>query len=263
MGTKSISTQQANQVLDATHFLKVSSYPVKIFNIEGETTSTNGISYYIQVHGSAPTTTVTVPLYSTLCVTSQAASGVNGWSFTYGKVGIDTSRMNNPYGTTTTTDGANNLPVYLAISSTDNVYTSVAAATHCRIDAEDSVVTPVNMTVVGDTTTAVASLTVWADPSAAHKLMKFTVTNNSIIPGQTLYLMLFAYNNAATGAVSEYVWPVAQTATLTREFGVGIAPIQGTTADYVIHTGCYLVGSSQPNSLHATTGVWTMEAWYI
>ncbi len=256
MSVKSISTQQAGQVLDATHFLQLGTGPVTIFDIEGEVAAA-GANYFIQLLGVSQANAVsgtTVPLYSRLAILS---GGSTGFSFVYRPIGLDTANMSFPEAATT--GGSNTLPVYIAISSTDNVYTAVAVNTHVTVDLEDNNVEIPNQTITGDTTTARDNLTVYADPNAAKELVQFQVTNNL---GADAYLMLFAYS-PANGDLPIQQWKVTNGATITERFGAGW-PIQQSTAAYVLKTGCYLVGSSTTQTLTKTTGTnWTMKAWNL
>ena len=259
MATQSVSTIQAKQVLDSTHFLQVWQGPVKIFNIEGNVNSTNGTNYYIQLLGVAQSAVVsgtTIPLYSRCCVQSNQNSGINGFSFTYGPTGIDTARMN-AAGGSTTTNGENTLPVYIAISSTDTVYTAVAASTDVTVDFEQQYQAATNPTNV--TTSNAASLTVFADP-ASNRIISAVATNNT---GATGYLMLFANSAFATGQLPLQQWKVLNSATLNLFFGSeGWAPIQGD-ATPTYHTGCYLVGSSTTQNLTTVANGWNISAKYV
>jgi hypothetical protein len=178
--TKSVSTQQAGQALDNTHYLQVSATPCTIFDIEGECSSTSGTAYFIQILGTgSPVSGTTIPLYSELCVAASATTQKNGFSFTYRPIGIDTSTLTNPAGGTLATTGANSLPVYMAISSTDNVYTAVAASTQVQVRYEETYLEQINQTITGDLVTGRDSLTVWATPNALKRLTQFVVTNNN------------------------------------------------------------------------------------
>lgn len=259
MPTKSTSTIQSGQVLDATHYLQISTVPAVIFDIEGEVSSTTGTSYFIQLHGASPTAGMK-PLYSRLAVPSSYGTGINGFSFVYRPEGLDTSTMSNPYGGTTATDGANTLPVWIAISSTDATYTAVAASTNVTVDFEETLLELNNQTVVGDTTTGVNNLTVFTT-SSSKRLTQFTATNNT---GATAYLMLFANSSPSTGAVPIDQWALTNGQTLTQNFGRGLAPMWQSSTDYTNYTGCYLFGSSTTGTLTASTGSgWKIKAWNI
>ena len=257
MSVKSISTQQAGQVLDATHFLQLSTGPVLIYGIEGESTSA-GAALYIQLHSVSPVSTTTVPLYSRLCVQAAATAGQNGFSFTYpGSSALDTSAMPFPEGATT--GGSNTTGVWVAISSTDNVYTSVAASTQVQVMVEETYLELPNLVITGDSTTAVDSLAVYTDPNDAKLLVQFQAKNNL---GADAYIMLFAAA-AVNGATPIQQWKVANGATVTQRFGSGQSVYSQDTA-FALHTGCYLYGSSTTQTLTKTVGTnWNLKAWNL
>jgi hypothetical protein len=250
MSTRTVSTQQAAQQLDATHFLQVATGPVTLYGFEGYVNGNAGTQYYLQIHGVAPTTGSTVPLYSVQVI------GGNGFSFLYNN-GLNTKQMSFP--DQATTGGTNTLPVFFAISSTDTVYTSVAASTDLLVTLDEPRTIPANETITGDTTTGRDSLPVYTSPNTAKRLMKFQVTNNT---GATAYLMLFAYSNPALGDVPQAQWTIANGATLTQDLGTGLMVMQAPA--FVLKTGCYLFGSSTTQTLTATVATnWKMKAWNI
>jgi hypothetical protein len=218
--------------------------------------------------------------------------------------------------------------VYVAISSTDNVYTSVAASTQVTVDFEDGYLEIPTQTITGDTTTGVNSLTVFTDPNPTNKLIQFyaknnaaTVTSGSLTVGfyyqittfvagddftnvgaaqnqsgtfffatgttpttwsnssvlsPVFFIQLFPYATPSTsstpgaGAVPIAQWGVAAQTSITVRFGSGY-PIYGqgkptltTTADYTLHTGCYLYGSRFSQTYFTTAGtLWNIKAWNI
>lgn len=256
MATKQISTQTAGQVLDATHFLQLASYPVVIFDIEGEVNSTTGTSYYIQLHTSAPGANQ-VPLYSRLVVPAAASSGLNGFSFIYRPNGINTSTMAFPE--TATVGGSNTSPVFVAISSTDNVYTSIAANTQVSVTLEDTYLELANQTIVGDLSIPVNNLIVFSDPNAARRLIQLRVKN---IVSSPIIVMLFGYSPVLNGALPLQQWAVAANSTLTLMFNSGLG-IQQMDAQNGLHTGCNIVISS--TTQYATIGINTaaIQAWIL
>lgn len=262
MANKSVSTIQAKAPLTGATLLLVASVPIKVLGIEGVVTSTTGTNYYIQLLGTAsPVSGTTIPLYSRLVVPSTSSSGQNGFSFEYPFEGLDTQAMNFPAGGTTTTDGFNTLPVYAAISTTDTVWTSVAASTDVTVTFEEWQYELPNQTITGDTVTGVDLLPVYTSPNTAKRLTKFQVTNNN---GATCYLMLFAYSNPAAGATPIAQWTLANGVTLTETFGGGLAPLQYPVVGGTQDTGCFLFGSSTTQTLTATSATsWTMKAWNI
>ena len=268
MANKSISTIQTKQVLDSTHYLLVSGSPTTVYAIEGEVNSTTGTAYYIQLIGvAAPSSGVTIPLYSRLCVAAAQASGINGFSFTYNPP-LDTSVMNAPGGSTAT-NSANTLPVYAAISSTDNVYTAVAASTQVTVVIEDPILEQIvpNQTVTGDTVTGVDSLQVWADnatTSPAKRLVRVQVSNSDATAIAPVYLMLFGYSGPAAGATPLQQWQISTTALTSFFFGDGVEIQQGNPTTLAPTYGCFLYGSSTTQTLTATAAThWTMKAWNV
>jgi hypothetical protein len=252
MPNKSISTIQAGAPLTGATLLLVATGPVAVYSVEGYCGGSSGGQMYIQLLGTAsPVSGTTIPLYSRQVNTAE------GFSFVYDQNPLATANMNN--GGSAATFGSNNLPVYAAISSTDGVWTSTATSTDCIIVIELPKIDPLNETVVGPSAT-VDTLTVFSDPNAALRITRFSVTNNS---GATAYIMLFGLASPAAGASPVQQWTVANGSTLTESFGnEGYMPQQGDV-NYVIHTGCYLYGSSTTQTLTATTGgQWTMTAWY-
>lgn len=252
MPNKSISTIQLGVPLTGATLLAVSTGPVSIVAVEGFCGGAAGGQMYIQLLGTAtPVSGTTIPLWS------RQVNTALGFSFVYDFEPLDTANMNQ--GGSVTTVGSNNLPVYAAISSTDGVWTSTATSTDCTVVIGQPKIDPLNETVVGPTIT-IDNLTVFSDPNAALRITRFSVKNNS---GATAYIMLFGLANPAAGTTPIQQWSVANGATLTESFGnEGYFPQQGD-ANYVIHTGAYLYGSSTTQTLTVTTGgQWTMQAWY-
>lgn len=263
MPIKSVSTQQAGQVLDVNHYLLVSSTPVLIFDIEGEVTSTTGTNYYIQLLGTAtPNSGVTVPLFSRLAVTSIATSGQNGFSFVYRPQGLDTSTMNYPE--TAIVGGSNSSPVYLAISSTDNVYTAVAASTQVAVNFEDTYQEFPNLVITGDLSTGCDALQVYDDGNPDKRLLQFQALLT--VGANPSYLMLFGYKNPTNGALPLQQWKVTPGVAnmITKRFNAGLFTMQGNPSTYVKNTGCFLYGSTTTQYLTASVAsAWNMKAWYI
>jgi hypothetical protein len=199
-----------------------------------------------------------------LCVQSSSVSGVNGFSFIYRPQGKDTSTFCNPFGGTVSTTGSNTLPVYIAISSTDTVWTSVAANTDVTVTYEETYLELPNQTIVGDLTTGVDSLAVWTANGPTHRLIQAVVSNSVASTVAPVYLMLFAYANPAVGALPLQQWQVTATSLQTLRFGDGVLFEQGNPTTYVANYKCYLYGSSTTQFFTATIGSnWTMQAFFI
>ncbi len=257
MPIRSISTQQAGQQLDATHFLNVAAFPIKIQQIEGYCGGASGTQYYLQLHTGVPVSTTTVPIWS------MQVQAVNGFSFEYPLLdGLNTALMS--LDATTLQPSPNRGGVYVAISSTDTVYTSVAAATDCRVDFEEYELELPNKTFVGDTSTSVGSLQVWTEAAGlstgGKHLLKVEAQNNN---ATTQYLMLFAKDAApSTGDSPIQTWTFATTIANTLNFGAAFVPRQ------VLSTGANVLGctfrvSSTSPTFTAVANGWTIRATYV
>lgn len=256
MKTKTYSTQQSKSPLTGQTGLIISSGPCNIIDIEGFCNGTAGTVYFLQLLGVLPVGAVsgtTIPLWS------RAVTGGQGFSFTYRPDGISTDTLANPPGGTLATTGANTLPIAAMISSTDTVWTSVAASTDVSVEVEETNNEYTNQTIVGDTTTGRDSLTVFADPSTPNFLTQVVVTNNSASP---TWLMIFAAAAPANGS-----YPVKSIEVLTGQtliLNFGQTAVLSQDANGTNHNGCYLVGSSTGTTLTATVSSnWTMQAFYI
>jgi hypothetical protein len=277
MPVKSISTIQAKQVLDGTHYLQIyngSGGPPLIFDIEGEVSSTTGNAYYIQLlNTNAPSSGVTIPIYSRLAVSANEPTQNNGFSFIYRPRGLDTSIMTQPPGGTVTTDGSITSNIYIAISSTDNVYTSVAASTQVTVDIEDTYLEIPTQTITGDLVTPRDALTVWADPGASHKIIQLQYQSGQATTNTPNYIQIFASSPVVNQIPLQEITVTDQNVDTIR-FGSGFS-VQGQGAPtlvaglvtipiYTLHTGCYIAGSTTPGYLTATTGgEWFFKAWNI
>lgn len=265
MPNKSISTMQAATPLTGATLLLVSLHPVKILSIEGTTNSTTTNSYYIQLLGTAaPVSGTTVPLYSRLCVQSSTASGVNGFSFVYEPDGLDTALMQYPVNTANANLEQNTLPVYAAISSTDGVWTSVAASTDVTVTIEQSYVPPINASVAIGAFNVLPYLPVWADPNAANRLLSFSWTNDKEI---TVYIQLFAFSpegaSAFVGFINIGQWTVANGATINQDFGNNGIIVEQQDPRYINHYGCFLGLSSTPQIYTPIASLNNMTAYYL
>lgn len=254
---KTVSTIKAGQVLDATHFLQVAVNPVKVFRIEGNVNSTSGTSYYIQLHGGAPGAGA-VPLFSVLAVPSSYASGVNGFSFIYTE-GLDTARMTYP--ASTIAGGDNISPVYVAISSTDTIYTSVAANTDVSVTFESFFVDLPSQTIVSSAGSA--TLTAWNDVvgNSNNRLLSFIVDNTNN-PG-TEFLLLFAITGPSATTVPLASWTVPASLSFTQTFGSGLlCTSESPVASQ--HYGCYLTMSATKQFYTAPSDTFaSIKAAYI
>lgn len=261
MITKTISTIKAGQPLDATHFLQVAGNPVNINRIEGTVNSTTGTNYYIQLLSVPLTGAVsgtTVPLFSVLAVPSGYPTAINGFSFIY-TAGLDTSRMSYPV--SATVGGDNTKPVYIAISSTDTVWTAVAGSTDVAVSFEAFFVDLPNQVIVSSA--ASSNLTVWNDVSTttANRLVSFIVDNTN--NGTSEFLQLFAQTGPGPTTLPLASWTVPSGVIFTQTFGSGLlctseAPFGSQ------HFGCFLTMSSTKQFYTAPTDSFaSMKAAYV
>ena len=269
MPTKTYSTQQNGAPITGSTLMKVSTGPCIVFDIEGEVDSTTGTAYYIQLLGTAaPASGPTVPLYSRLCVLSGSATGKNGFSFVYRPIGLDTAAM--LYPEVGNTAGNNVKSVYVAISSTDNVWTSVAANTQVSVTVEETYIEDVNTVIVGDLTTGVEGLVVYPNgsASAASRLLQFIASNSEATINAPRYLMLFA-QPPVNGLFPVEQWQFNNSAQKTFKFSNHVYAMQKGTptlnapaTDFTQWTGLYLYGSTTSGYYTATTGTkWNVQAW--
>jgi hypothetical protein len=248
MPTKTISTIMNAQQLDATHFLQLSTLPCKVFNLEGYVNGTAGTQYYLQLLGVSQASAVsgtTVPLYS------RQVLGGNGFSFTYVN-GIDTARMQNPdpVKKQLSNNGNNVLPVYAAISSTDTVYTAVAAATDLAVDIEQSVAEGSNYIKASNILTT--TLGVWADDVANTKYRLMNFTFDATGSNAACFVQLSTFSPSA-GTIPLISLPVPAGGIITKHFGSGLALVQ-SAANYVPHYGCIISTSSTP-TVYTASGI--------
>jgi len=253
MSTRTISTlnaatqargKAASLIIDASH-------PVKIIRIEGYITGTANTQIFLQLHSVVPTNGVTAPLR-----TLQALE-LDGFTFDYGKPGLDTQELASPLSVLST-------GTYLYLSSTQSVFTAPVdgAVMDCQVEIEEYAIPVPGVSTAGDTTSNVASQLVWASAGgAAHRLVDIQAKNNS---GATQYLMLFSTPPTA-GDYPLMQWQVADGVTLKANFGSD-TQVQGqeTTTTYANTYGCYLYVSSTKQVFTAPVGTpWNIMAHYL
>lgn len=252
MSIKSVSTQINTQQIDATHFLQVASFPANVMTIEGKCGGTVNTVYYLQLHIGTPVSATTLPIWS------MPVTGGLGFSFVYSPVGISTAAMGQQ--SPTVAQGLVTGVLNVAISSTNTVYTSVAAASDVRVDFEETEIELNNVIVVGDLTTNVGSLAVWSTGSTQYEILKIVAKNNN---GATQYLQLFSTTAApAAGTKPIQVWTAIAGQTLTLNFGRGQF-VNSQTAAMVATTGCFLQISSTLPTLTAVANGWTLQAFVL
>lgn len=237
--TQSVSTATLGHVLDGTHFLQVSTQPCKIFNLTGVCGGSSGTVYYLQILGvAAPSTGVTVPLFSV------PINGALPFAFDYNNKGLDTSSMNLLGGPIIA--GSNTLPVYVAVSSTFEVWTSVAGNVDVDVTFEESVVSTPNQTLVA-LTGPQPTLAVFTNPNPARRLISLQAVNAT---GAAAFLYLFAEVPTTAGATPIAVWPIANSIMINKSFGTGLACLRQNSTTFAQATGCYLVGDPNPNTVN-------------
>lgn len=185
MSTRSISTLQTGQLLDATHGLVLaykSSNGVKIINLDGYVSGA-AAQYWLQFHNIT-----TFPTDSTKLVKSVQVVGSNGFTFAYGSPGLDASGLTLP-----PNDGS----LILVVSSTEHTFTAVAGNVSVDVAIEEYELAGVSQTFVGNLTTNVDGRV-----GAQNKIYRIEGKNNS---AGTRYFMLFDQSGASNGDI-----PLAQ-----------------------------------------------------
>lgn len=132
--------------------------------------------------------------------------------------------------------------IYLALSSDETKYVADVSGTKVSGDMEmddSQAYSGFTRTVVGDNTTAVASLQVWADTNSPTKaLQRLELTNNN---AAAVVFCVVARNAATAGA--KVLWnsgSVAAAASVDEVFGTnGLTPFEKTSAG-VVWQGCFV-----------------------
>lgn len=218
------------------------THPVDLVNLDG---TAAGVGY-LQIFdlAVAPTTTVTVPLKS---IQITAAGPMPSLYEALGPVHL-----------------LNGLAI--AFSSTDQLYTAVGTNYSVFGEVEEfEIDNTIGATVVGDTTTGVDHLDVWANTAATqglNSLRKIEVSNGS---AANRYLMVFAHSpSAGDKPLLVIKVPYNTTNVVPYSFGTsGFVPFAKTAAG-VLRNGCFLYASTTADVFTADTGTgWTIKAWYV
>jgi len=252
MSTQTVSTLNGvTQTAGASASLIISANALpNLLAITGYCNGTTNAQYFLQLFNQA-----TVPADTAVPLYSWQVLGTDGFLFNFRPDGLDTSKLK---------DGILNPAsgLILCLSTTEGTLTigtgNITMDVQVDLDSPQGII-PIPQTFVGDTTTAVASLTVAADPSQ-NKLVSYNVKNSTGADG---YLMLFAYSNPSTGAVPLQQWKITNGTRDQRVFGGGFFLSQIKPTDRVVHTGIYLYGSSTTQTFTATAANWNMQASYI
>ena len=278
MATQTISTLTGAAPLSATVGLLISAGgPTKVFNIEGYCNGTANTQYFLQVYPQKQLGDISggdKPLRSLQVL------GANGFTFSYGPVGLDLFNINSPNFNAASNQAGDQIqsfysgPLVLVLSSTEASFTAVAGGATCdvSVDIEQGVVNFLNPTTVGNLDSSgvgVGSLAVWTDVvgNASKKLVGFNAIN---IGGPVLYIQLFAFA-APDGAfcLSEWVLSNATTGVFNFDFGSGVAvqsrgySTSAGVVNYTPHYGCYLYASTTPGYKTAAANGMVIQAMYI
>jgi hypothetical protein len=164
----------------------------------------------------APTSTVTVPLKS---IRVAAAGGIGSLLETLAPLTL-------------------NKGLYVAMSSTEAVYTAVATNFDVWGEVEEYEVQLSGTTVAGDLTTPADSLIPWTDAQGPKKLLRLDILPDGLTAAR--YLMLFP-GVPADGDKPLRQWKLTLSATLvtTLKFADGISPL-GMSSAGAVTDGCYL-----------------------
>ena len=250
MATKTISTEQNAQRIDATTFLQVSSAACKVYNIEGNCTAGGADPCYLAAYARSPQAGDTA-------LWCQKIMEGTGFSFTYNEVGIDSSNL---------TALANNSALWFALTKTDSTFTAVTdgATSSLRVEIEgagDELAVPGGVLTVTDNSQGYE--TVWNNDTTGgrKRLLNFSITNGD---ATLKYLMMFASTTPVDGDTPIQVWPVAAGATLEKDFGKNGIIVQGEKPYGTQLNGCYFsVSTTVPTLTHDVTASWTWTINYF
>lgn len=149
--------------------------------------------------------------------------------------------------------------ILFVLSSTNAVYTAVVGMTMDIIVSleEWQLNEPrTGTTVAGDYTTGVDALQVWAESSGPHKLLTLEIRNRDA--ADTIYVMLFAQDSPALGAVPLMSYKLLPLTAQIVNFGTGgravMSALGSTQAQAAGRIGCTVAGSSTAESLTAVSG---------
>ena len=207
------------------------TFPCVLINLDGISADAG----YLQVFdlAVAPTSTSTVPLMS-----MRVTAGGPLPSFFPALSGISLSKG-----------------LYIAMSSTDQVYTAVATAFDVFGAIDEYEVPPIGVTAVGNFVSAVTHLQVWADSAGPKKLVKVIVTNLSALTA-TRYLQLFAKDSPTdTSELPIAQWTIEQDTSYVFNFGSnGSNVVSQDNESTTTYDGCTLWMSSTSGVLTKMVG---------
>lgn len=149
--------------------------------------------------------------------------------------------------------------IFIGVSTTEGTWTASADTMDVTVFTVDVVR---SATVVGDLTTGVAGLDVWADSSAnsANKLARLQVINGL---GVDAYLQVFGAS-PSNGDTPIWTLPLTDAATeQTFNFSIGGFPLLQVTTANIIEYGCFVRISSTPQTLTGVAASSNIQATYV
>jgi hypothetical protein len=201
--TKSVST---NATIDASGapmtaqaatslLIAAAGQPVNILNISGYCYGTTATNYYLMFFNG-----VTVPANGAQPIFKQQLLGADGFIYNYMPRGLWGANL-------TTPPNIGGLIAVLSTSAETLTIATGALVMDLDVEIEEQNVDQPGTTTVGDLTTAVASLQVWAEAAGvgtanlngAKKLLKVFIINKS---GSDQYLQLFAQDDPVTNSAT-------------------------------------------------------------
>ncbi len=153
--------------------------------------------------------------------------------------------------------------LYIVISSTEATYTVAAAGDKFDTLAVENFAAERSVTVVGDLTSSVDELEVWAESAGPKKLTRLQVTRSST--AATRYILLFAHDNPQTGDVPILVlgrMPISVTISFDFDFGDGL-DVRSNDADHTLRQGCTICASTSAASLIVPAANFQIRAEYV
>lgn len=153
--------------------------------------------------------------------------------------------------------------IVAVISSTRATLTVDAAALiDITVEVEEyELQSPVTLTTVGDITTSVKSLELWAESAGPKTLIRADLYNSS---GGTIYAQLFAKDSPSDGATPLKSWSIATLTPLVLDFGpnAGISPYAQETDGTARRGGTLVFSSTQNTKTLVGSNSGTIKAQY-
>jgi len=213
---------------------QVATHPVKLLKLEATLNASATEGLFLQLHDSNAT-----PANAAVPIKSWPAAECGFKEFEMGELVFAAG-------------------MFLALSTTAGTYTQAGGGSDLvdilnveLINAEE----PTGTTIVGDKTTLVNNLEVWADGAGPKKLIAATVTG---FPGR--YLQLFAASPSAND-IPLAVWELAETPFTELRFGSIGRDVFSVDASGE-RNGCYLVISTDATKYVAAPEANAIQAEY-